>query len=431
MNHLATLAMQNQDFAAAAEQFKQVLARSPDAEIRGHALFQEGQASMASGKFPAAEEAFAKFLDKFADHPLAVEAQAQLAIALSRQDRFEEAIKVIRRVERTKKSKLSPRLRGSLLYEKAWCLSRLDKTDEAVAAYRALLGASGVGEATRAHGFLELAGIELASGRHDSAAELLTQLRSLMAGGDSKIPTQVREQGTYRLAVCAFETGKMQEASSLFEEFLREFPESTLLASVSYFAGESLFRQGRHEPAIAHFQRVAKRFPEDAAYGPSLLRLGETLASAHRWAKSEEAFVAYLGKFADGEQWFQARFGIGWARENQSRYPEAISSYNEVVAGHRGPTAARAQFQIGECLFAQEKYDEAVVELLKVDILYVYPEWSAGALYEAGRCFAEMAKIGEARQQFRAVVQQHQGTHWAKLATQRLDELSKRTKPGA
>ena len=171
--------------------------------------------------------------------------------------------------------------------------------------------------------------------------------------------------------------------------------------------------------------------PEDAAYGPSLLRLGEALASAHRWAKSEDAFAAYLGKFADGEQWFQARFGIGWARENQSRYPEAISSYNEVVAGHRGPTAARAQFQIGECLFAQKKYDEAVAELLKVDILYAYPEWSAGALYEAGRCFAEMAKIGEARQQFRAVVQQHQGTHWAKLAAERLDELSKRTKPGA
>jgi TolA-binding protein len=431
MNHLATLAMQNRDFAGAAEQFKRVLERAPDSEIQVHALFQEGQASMASSEFAAAQQAFEKFLDKFSDHALAIEARAQLAISLARQDRFKEAVKVIQLVEGAAKSSLSPRLYGSLLYEKAWCLSRLEKTEDSAASYRALLDAPGASEATVAHGLLELAGIELSAKRYDSAFELLSRLRSLIAAGSTEISAQVREQGTYRLAVCAFETDKMQEATSFFEEFLSEFRESPLLASASYFAGESLFRQGRHEPSIAHFQRVADRFPADAAYGPSLLRLGEALASAHRWAKSEEAFTTYLGRFADKAQWFQARFGVGWAREHQSRYPEAIRSYREVVAGHRGPTAARAQFQIGECLFAQKKYDDAVAELLKVDILYAYPEWSAGALYEAGRCFEQMAKIGEAREQFKTVVEKHEDTHWAKLASERLGELSKSTKPGA
>jgi TolA-binding protein len=95
-----------------------------------------------------------------------------------------------------------------------------------------------------------------------------------------------------------------------------------------------------------------------------------------------------------------------------------------VTAAHQGPTAARAQFQIGECLFAQGKHEDAVGELLKVDILYAYPEWSAAALYEAGRCFEAMGKPAEARAQFESVRDKHGGTRWAKLAEGRLSALS-------
>ena len=97
---------------------------------------------------------------------------------------------------------------------------------------------------------------------------------------------------------------------------------------------------------------------------------------------------------------------------------------------HQGPTAARAQFQIGECLFAENKFDDAARELIKVDILYAYPEWSAAALYEAGRCFEELSNPVDARRQFEKVVEHHQGTEWADLASGRLAEMSDSGLPG-
>ena len=97
-----------------------------------------------------------------------------------------------------------------------------------------------------------------------------------------------------------------------------------------------------------------------------------------------------------------------------------MAEYRRVAAGHQGPTAARAQFQIGECLFAQGKHEEAARELLKVDILYAYPEWSAAALYEAGRCLEATGKAADARAQYEQVVQKHGDTRWAKLAGERL-----------
>ena len=101
-----------------------------------------------------------------------------------------------------------------------------------------------------------------------------------------------------------------------------------------------------------------------------------------------------------------------------------------MVQRHKGVTAARAQFQIGECLFAQRKLDEAVRELLKVDILYAYPEWSAAALYEAGRCFEQMGKPVEARAQYKTVSAKYSGTRWAELATQRLAAVTSGNLPG-
>jgi TolA-binding protein len=129
--------------------------------------------------------------------------------------------------------------------------------------------------------------------------------------------------------------------------------------------------------------------------------------------------------------WFQARFGVAWAKENRGEHEAAIRDYREVVSRHQGPTAARAQFQIGECLFAMGRLEEAVTELLRVDILYAYDEWSAAALYEAGRVLERLERPHQARAQYEAVVQRFPDLNWAEMARQRLDQVQTQLPPGA
>jgi TolA-binding protein len=148
--------------------------------------------------------------------------------------------------------------------------------------------------------------------------------------------------------------------------------------------------------------------------------LGECLAVLQKWKKSEEIFARHVVRFSDGVLWYQAKFGVGWALENQGRCDDAINAYREVVARHQGETAARAQFQIGECLYAQKKFELAARELIKVDILYTYPEWSAAALYEAGRCMQYLGQDAQAREQFRQVASKYKQTRWAQMAQESL-----------
>ena len=428
-NHLASIALQTGDFKTAIERFDSIADADLGSKMKTDALFQQGQATMAAKDFSAAERIFARFVDTDSGHARAAEAHAYLAISLARQDRHDDALAAIKRVDRKARRSLTTSLRSSLAYEKAWCLRSLSRVGEAADAYRELL-AHEPAPTLRAHAMLDLAGIEADVERFDEAAKLLRALRELVGEHSAEVAADVVEQGSYRLAVCAFELGRYKRAAELFEEFLGAFSESSLVASANYFCGEAWLRLDRHERGVKFLARVVEAFPSDPAYGPALLRLGESLALLQRWAKSEQACALYLSRFPNGEHAFKARFGVGWARENQHRHGEAITAYRKVVNQHKGPTAARAQFQIGECLFALEKHDEAVAELLKVDILYAYPQWSAAALFEAGRCFEKLSKPDQARDQFKRVADQYGSTHWAKLARQQLSKMAAGPVPG-
>jgi TolA-binding protein len=428
-NHLAAIAMRQGDFTSAVEHFGTVVDADAKSLDKAETLLSQGQAFLGAGRLQDAEKIFNTFLEAYPSHQRAAQAAAQLAIVLSRQDRFDDALETIDRVEREFADGLDESLFASLRYEKAWSLKSVGRAEEAATVYRNLL-ASVADTGIAIHARLELAAIEEEAGRLESAAKLLRQLRSTIVDASGEVREDVREQLTYRLAVCELNLERFTQAAELFEEFVALFPDSSLIASASFFCGEALHKLGRDDRAVVHLTRVVENFPSQPTYGPSLLRLGQCLAELQRWPRSEQIFAEYLGRFADSDQWFQAQFGVGWARENQDRYDEAIRAYEKVVARHKGPTAARAQFQIGECLFANKKYEQAAGELLKVDILYAYPEWSAAALYEAGQCFEKLLKPVEARAQFKTVAEKFKGTHWADMASQRLATLSAGPVPG-
>ncbi len=435
LNHLAAIALQRKDFDDAATLYERVAVTAQETSVGADALFANAHALMAAQRFKAAQEAFTRFLNRYPSHPRSTQARAQRAIALARQDRHAEALEAINEMERARASDPHgpgipvPSLQAAVQYEKAWCLRELGRPEEAAQVYRGLIDKDKTG-GLDVHALLELSGIEFGANRFEDAAKPLRRLRTIMASEAVSVPIAVREQTTYRLGVCEFELDRFDEAARLLEEFIEAFPDSSLMASASFYCGEALFRLGRHDRAAKHLSRVVEEYDDDQVWGPSLLRLGECLSASQRWARSERAFAEYLDRFPDSGQGFQAQFGIGWARENQQRHDEAIIAYRKVIGRHQGPTAARAQFQIGECLFAKRRYDEAVRELLKVDILYAYPEWSAAALYEAGRCFEKLSKPVEARAHFKQVVERHKQTRWAELASQQLSEPSSAALPG-
>ncbi|MCC6359719.1 MAG: tetratricopeptide repeat protein [Phycisphaerales bacterium] len=423
--HLAALAAARKDMKVAAEQYRLAADVEPQGSMAADATLRRGEMLLAAGEVAEAEAVLAGLLREAGKASTASRIAAQLAIARSRKGDYEAALKTLDRAGAGLET-LDSRLRRAVQLERAYCLRKLGKTEQAAAVYGELVNSSG--DAPDLHALVELAQLEAEREKYEPAAELLRRFRTATARQPA--PDNLREAALYRLGVCEFKLGRHREAAEVLDEFIRAFDAGPLIASASYFCGESLYQLGAFDRACGHFARVVERFPKDAACEPSLLRLGESQAQLQKWAESERTFLTHLERFSSGPLAYQARFGVGWARENLGRIDEAIAAYKQVIDAHKGPTAARAQFQIGECLFARRQYEDAVREFLKVDILYAYPEWSAAALYEAGRCLEQLNKLAEARTQYATVVEKHAKTKWADLAAERLKVMPKTVAPG-
>lgn len=415
LQHLGRIAQARGDHKKAAEFFARAGHGLPK-EVAEDALYAEAQSLLAAKNYPDAEKLLRKVIKKTKDEERRNSAAAALVIAVSRQDRTPEALKLFSNVNL---KDLDAATRDALRYERAWCLKQLGKREEAMTAYRELIDAV---QKPNPSAVLELAVMEDETDRHEEAAKHYAQACELAAKEEDASANSVAEQATYRLGVSEFERGEFAKAARRLDDFTKTYPKSPFAVSAHAICGEALFKLNRHGPAAEHFQIVIDGDAKDPTWSGALLRMGECQAGLQRWARSEEAFARYLKEFPKSDNWYQAAFGLAWAIENQGRLDDAIGRYQIVVDNHNGPTAARAQFQIGECLFAGKKYEDAARELVKVDILYAYPEWSAAALYEAGRCFQKLSKDVEARRQFKQVVDKYADSKWAALAVKHLQE---------
>ncbi|MBI5765279.1 MAG: tetratricopeptide repeat protein [Planctomycetes bacterium] len=422
--HLGTLSLQRGDFKQAELLLAEV---SDDGEAGLEAMYQRGLALLAAADYSAAEKVLRTFIERSNGRPSADAARVQLVVTLARQGQHDKALKEAGNVD---VATLPASAKATLAYEQAWCWKETGKTEDAAKAYRLLSDDDAAGE-LQFHAMLESAALESSAKRPDAALAQLERLQRALKEKVDRAPKGLAEEAAYRIGLAQFELNRFADAAATLAQFTAAFPGSELAASACFYAAEAFFRVSKFGDAAKHFEKALDGEGAKQSWGPSaMLRWGDCLGRLEQWGRSEEVLAHYLKENADSETWYQAAFGIGWARENLGRHEEAIASYRSVVERHKGPTAARAQFQTGECLFAMKKYEEAVRELMKVDILYDYPEWSAAALYEAGRCLEKLSKSGEARKQFETVAEKYKGTNWAALAVKRLGELSQVAMPG-
>lgn len=421
LRHKASLELKRGKPEEAAALLAQVAPDASDASAGAKLRLDQARALLAAGKYADAERALRAALEG-APSEIVPEVQAQLGVALARQDKPEEALQLFEKaMPGLEKSRSG--VRESARYERAAVLRRLGRDEDALRACEEFL-ASKPSERLAAYAQLDLAQLHAKAQRFAECRRAAEGAAALAAKAPDAAP--VVPHASYLRGLALQRLGDNAAAVEALGPVLKSSDDVSLSSSAALVCGEALLKLNRAGEAAAMFERALKGAPDDDTRSGALLRLGEARAAVPDWTGSAEAFSEFLAKFPESPVWFQARFGIGWSAENQGRHDAAIESYRMITSKHDGPTAARAQFQIGECLYAMKKHDEAVKELLKVDILYAVPEWSAAALYEAGRCLAEQGRAAEARQQFTQVTERFGGTRWAKLAA---DDLARTAPP--
>ena len=368
-------------------------------------------------------------------------------VRAARRDLTEHAKSMETRAEQFKATHPTHEARGRMHYEAAWSFrtmvpylplnpngQSLAPTDAAAkdpflkemvdftrAAYTRAIAANPEG-ALAVEARFELAEIESDLGNADVALKLLKEALDAEPA-DRPTSPDFADRIRFRIGAAEFERKNYDAAKAQFEAIAAN-PKSQLRGPAAYRAGECLLVQGKFEDA----KIALKPFRDDAAFQQlpnisdrAMLRLGLAYAGVKNWESSRQVFETMLARYGNTPWKAEARYGMGWALLNLTRYDEAISQFTEVTKMKADELAGRAHLQIGLCLAAQKKYGEAVKAFMTVVYGYDAADLKFAAMLEAARCLTEDKKVAEAVKLLEKVVKDAPAdSAWAKAAKERL-----------
>ena len=421
--------------------------------------YHHGVALFESSKIPEARAAFEQAAQVAPELPIAVEAALKRtqcsveevkkkldAMVKQRQQpnlkpdqiaNFDNQVKAVKaelanvgkqfeqQAEQYRKAHPDSAARARMLYEAAWVYRAADA--DPVPAYTKLIEQypdSSLAVEAR----LELAEVYADAKKPDDAIKLLKAALDAEPV-DRPTPPETIDRIRIRLGVALFDKKDYAAAQAQFDA-VGNNDKSPLRAHGLYRAAECLLALGKADEAV----KKLVIFRDNGAFhnvagvsDRAMLRLGHAYSQLKQWDLARQAFETLIGRFGPNNTWaIDARYGIGWALQNQGRFDEAVNAYALVTQATTDDRAGRAHLQIGLCRAAQKRYPDAGKSFATVYFGYDLPDLKYPAMLEHARMLIEEKKPDEAAKLLERVIKDApKESEWAKAAAERLGKIKK------
>ena len=269
--------------------------------------------------------------------PGRADAYRLLAVAYLRSGNVEQTVQALDRVV-----SLDPGNASESFAVAAAILSGEDNQDQAWQAMQALVGH----HSHDAEAYLALARLGARWQRFDAALAALAEANRLRPGWDDAQLLQAQIQVLQ---------GDAEQAAATLLAGVKANPDN---AAMRRFYGQLLLEQKHYEDAIEQFSLLAEQQPED---GEVLLTLGALYLQVEDKAHANAVFERLL---ALPEYRSDAHYYLGQVAEVDEDLALARSHYSEVA---RGPKYLDAQVRLAVVLAQQDKLDQALKTLEKLD----------------------------------------------------------------
>ena len=412
--------------AAAAEAFEELVRDDPKNELAAESAYLWGNSLEEAGEANSALAAYAKAFEAYSDSRHGYLAGLQRARLLSRQDRIEEADKAYESL-----LKAFPKLenRDRLLDE--WALlnyeaERFERSDEI---FRRLIKDEPTSPLAN-NARLSLAESDLLAGRIEPAEK---EFRDLATSASSD--ALVKSVALYRLIDISVEREDWKSVEQLARRLLTEFPESPHADFAKLNQADALLRAGQLEEARKQLHELKETENQQSRQAVWFPRVWVLLAEAELRAKNYDAVFATVDNFEkelpESPLLYQAWEIVGRAHKNRAEFTEAREAFQKVISdtsGRRTPTAAKSQFLMAETYLVEKNYQAALLEYLKVDIQYDYPEWRAPAKFQTGMCHEALMEWPKAAKTYQDLIKTFPDSEFAPKASERLKAIASKLK---
>jgi TolA-binding protein len=428
-----------EDYPAAMAAFQKVIASWPESELVPFSLYELGWAQFRSGDQKTAGVSWTTLIDKYAMNAQVPAARYARAVVRQQAGDYAGAIEDLQAYLKSEPA-ADQKLDASFVIGQ--CQAGLKKFEDAIKSFEAIL-ATDPKYADTDKVLYELAWSQQASDKIAEAgatfARLAKEFPKSTLAGDSQFrvgethyqkaeydkaavayfeavnlagKTDLGEKAAHMLAWCYFQQKDYPRAEESFSFQLKTYPEGPKASDARIMLGEALFKQAKYEPALAAFTAgLAGKPSGDEFVTLALLHAGQSAGQLKKWDVSLKLLQECATKFPESPYQQEVLYEEARAMHNLGQTAEAMKVYRQVALTGQGEAAAKAEFMVGELLFAEKKYAEAVRSFFKVAYGYGQADpppaivtAKADSTFEAARCLEMLKKLPEAKKLYKEVV---------------------------
>ncbi|MFM1801194.1 MAG: hypothetical protein RJA81_546, partial [Planctomycetota bacterium] len=241
----------------------------------------------------------------------------------------------------------------------------------------------------------------------------------------------IREAALYRLARSELEQKRWEQSRVVWNQIIKEYPDSSLSLEASFWLGEIAMRTDRPEEAskiLAELLTKLKDKEKPPWISTAQIRRVQSLVTLKQWDELQTLADQLLQQdeiSKSPEMAGEIHYALGRSYQATAQFDKSRKSYQSVIdLSPSGDLAVRSQFMRGETFFHEKNYREALREFLRVDILYVAPAWQSAALLEGGKVYEQLNQPADAADLYRRLLERFPNEPAAAEAKGRLAAIS-------
>ncbi|MCM8792612.1 MAG: tetratricopeptide repeat protein, partial [Candidatus Omnitrophica bacterium] len=287
---------------------------------------------------------------------------------------------------------------------KGFCLYNLCRYSEAIEVYNTILKIfdktnTDIKDLNKVH--YNLGWAYLKNGQFKEAIVEFQKVASLSDEKTIKIASICLTADTYQ------DSGQYERAISIYEEILRNYPDSLYTDYIQYQLGNCFLRLANYESAILAFRMLLANFPYSKLLDEATYALGLVYFQKEEFQNAIDVLKDFAKRFKDSHLAAEATYLYASSLYNTQRFGEAIEVFKSILRDYPEDKelVQKAEFEIADCLYQMGKEKEAINILNTLRTKYPDSNLNAEILWWLGCYYWRLNKFNLSKRYLETIIQ--------------------------
>lgn len=218
--------------------------------------------------------------------------------------------------------------------------------------------------------------------------------------------TEYADNAQYLIIRSYATLNREKEALKAFDDFLKNYPKSDLLADAYLVVAQVHFRAERNEDGLDAARKAVEVASSPDTKRAALSMLISTYKNLGLWDGAYKVSRDYVAAYPNADDVMDKKITTGVALIRLNRYTEATDYLKALKVEVSSEQEPEIQFYIGEAYFNAGQYESAINEFVKIPLLSQQTklQWEASAFYYAGQSYERLGRREDAIRMYQEIV---------------------------